>query len=168
MKRTITALALVAAILALAPRQADAQSSTITATATVLTALNVTGVDDLDFGLVPPGFTKDVLVTDAGVGTFDITGSANAEVTLTFTQLPVNLQDALLNNLPITYAGVYNTIDDAGTGAALNTGGATTANLDAATGELYIFLGGTVDAGASPPNGTYNGTVELTVAYTGN
>jgi spore coat protein U-like protein len=168
MKRTITALALVAAVLAVAPRQAEAQSASITASATVLTALTVTGVDNLDFGLVPPGFTKTVLETDAGAGTFDLSGSAGAEVTLTFTALPANLQDAALNNLPITYTGVRNTTDNAATGNVFTPSAVTTTNLDAGTGELYLFLGGQVDATASPPAGLYQGTVTLTAAYTGN
>jgi len=169
MKRSITGLALIAVVLAAAPRQADAQSASITATATVLTALTVNAGNDLDFGLVPPGFTKDVLVDDAGAGTFDMSGSAGAEVVLTFTSLPTDLDDGGGNLLPITYVGVHNTANDPVTGAtAFVPGVGATTTLSAGLGELFVFLGGQVDATASPPNGTYTGTVTLNVAYTGN
>ena len=169
MKRTIIAMAVGAAVLALVPHQADAQAS-ITATATVATALTVNAGNDLDFQLVIPGFTKTVLVTDATAGTFDLTGGAGAEVALTFTALPATLDDGSGNVLPITYAGVHNTVNDpvaGATGFAPTAGAGPTTNL-AGSGELFVFLGGVVDAGASPPTGTYTGMVTLDAAYTGN
>jgi hypothetical protein len=54
----------------------------------------------------------------------------------------------------------------AGATAFAPAGGATT-NLSG-VGELYVFLGGTVDATAQFIAGTYTGTVTLTAAYTGN
>jgi hypothetical protein len=149
------------------PSAAKAQAS-ITATATVASALTLTPGNDLDFQLVIPGFTKTVAVTDATAGTFSITGGAGAEVNFSFSTLDNPLTDGGGNNLPITYTGVHNTVNNAGAGATAFTpsAGATT-NLSG-LGELYIFLGGTVDATLSPPNGTYTGTVTLTAAYTGN
>ena len=137
MKRTITALALGAAVLAFAPQRADAQGS-ITATAMVATALTVTGGNDLDFQTVVPGFTKTVAPADATAGTFWLAGGAGAEVALTFTALPANLDDGLGNLLPITYTGVHNSVNDPVVSATGFTpsAGATT-NLSG-IGELYV------------------------------
>ena len=166
MKRTITTIAVVAAVLAAAPRQADAQA-TITATATIGANLNVFAGNDLDFQTVIPGFTKTVAVNDGTAGTFSLSGVAGAEVDLTFTSLPGTLAGPGLP-LPITYTGVHNTTGDpvAGATAFTPSAGATT-NLSG-IGELYVYLGGTVDAtnlGIIP--GTYTAFVTLDAAYTG-
>lgn len=170
MKRMLTTVAL--AVLATGaletiPASAKAQAS-ITATATVATALTVTAGNDLDFQLVIPGFTKTVAVSDATAGSFVLAGGAGAEVALSFTSLPANLNDGLGNLLPITYAAVHNTANDPVAGATVfaPAGGATT-NLSG-LGALYVFLGGTVNATAQFTPGTYTGTVTLTAAYTGN
>lgn len=165
MKRTITAVALAAAVLAVAPRQADAQAS-ITAQAEIATALTVNPGNDLDFQLVIPGFTKTVAVNDGTAGTFSLTGGAGAEVVLTFTALPANLTGPG-GDLPISYTGVHNTTADPVAGATVFTpsAGATT-NLSG-TGELYVYLGGTVDATGQSVDGIYDELVTLTAAYTG-
>jgi len=167
MKRFIGSMALaVVAFGVFAPKAAEAQAS-ITATATVATALTVTAGNDLDFQLVIPGFTKSVAVTDATAGTFSMSGGAGAEVLMSFTSLPANLTFGA-NNLPITYTGVFNQVNDPSAGATGFTpsAGATT-NLSG-IGELYVFLGGQVDATTQFNAGTYTGTVTLTAAYTGN
>ena len=168
MKRTITALA-AAVVLSVAtnPNQAHAQAS-ITATATVSTALTVTAGNDLDFQLVIPGFMKTVAVSDATAGTFSMIGGAGAEVAMSFTSLPANLNDGSGNLLPIAYTGVHNTVADpvAGATAFTPSSGATT-NLSG-LGELYWYVGGTVDATAQFISSTYTGTVTMTAAYTGN
>ena len=167
MKRTITALAAAVVLsVATSPNQAHAQAS-ITATATVSTALTVTAGNDLDFQLVIPGFMKTVAVSDATAGTFSMIGGAGAEVAISFTSLPANLTDGL-NLLPIAYTGVHNTVADpvAGATAFTPSSGATT-NLSG-LGELYWYVGGTVDATAQFISGTYTGTVTMTGAYTGN
>jgi len=107
MKRKITALALAAAVLVAAPRQADGQSDQILATATIAGALTVTAGNDLDFQTVIPNFTKTVAVNDATAGTFALSGGAGAEVTLTFT-LPADLVETVfgIELLPITFTGV--------------------------------------------------------------
>jgi len=168
MKRILTLAVTTAAILGLStPKSAEAQAS-ITATATVATALTLTAGNDLDFQTVIPGFTKTVTPSDPTAGTFSMTGGAGAEVQMSFTSLPANLDDGLGNLLPITYTGVPNTVNDPTTGATSFTpsAGATT-NLSG-TGELYVFLGGTRDATAQFTAGTYTGTVTLTASYTGN
>lgn len=168
MKHTITALvsALVLSV-ATSPTEAHAQAS-FTATATVATALTLTAGNDLDFQIVIPGFNKTVTVSDATAGTFSMTGGAGAEVAISFTSLPTDLDDGTGNLLPITYTGVHNTLADPVAGATAFTpaSGATT-NLSG-VGELYMFIGGTVDATAQFNAGTYTGIVTTTAAYTGN
>jgi hypothetical protein len=170
MKRILTpaALAVLAAgAVAVAPSPAKAQAS-ITATATVATALTVTAGNNLDFQLVIPGFTKTVAVSDATAGTFTLAGGAGAEVALSFTSLPANLDDGLGDLLPISYTAVHNTVNDPVTGAtAFAPGSGSTTNLSG-TGQLWVFLGGTVDATSQFTAGTYTGTVTMTAAYTGN
>jgi hypothetical protein len=141
------------------------RAQTIQATATVDEALTLTAGNDLDFGLVIPGFTKTVLVTDGTAGTFQISGGNGLEVAFSFSPLTSPLTFGA-NTLPISYTGVHNTANDAATGTGFDpTVGATT--VLSGSGDLYIFLGGTVDASAGPPAGTYQGDVTLTAAYTG-
>jgi hypothetical protein len=170
MKRMLTtaALAMAAAgAMGMVPSQAQAQAS-ITATATVATALTVTAGNDLDLQLVIPGFTKTVAVSDATAGTFALSGGAGAEVSLSFTSLPANLDDGLGHLLPIAYSAVHNTVNDPVAGAtAFAPASGSTTNLSG-LGALFVFLGGTVNATAQFNPGTYTGTVTLTAAYTGN
>ena len=165
---TLSRLGLTLATIALIsiPASLEGQAS-ITATADVAPALAVNAGNDLDFGQVIPGFMKTVDVADATAGTFDLAGGAGAEVTISFSSLPTDLSSGP-NLLPITYAGVHNTANDPVAGATSFTPSAGATTPLSGAGELYVFLGGTVDATGSPPAGTYTGTVTLTGAYTGN
>ncbi len=157
------------AALALAPTTAAAQSASISATATVLTPLTVTGVSNLAFGNVYPGVPATVAPTAATAGNFSLSGVANAQVQMSFT-LPANLVDASSNNLPIAFSttdAVYNQANSQAGSTAFDPAGTTLVNLDATTGALYVWIGGTVNASGSQPAGTYTGTITLTAAYTG-
>ncbi len=166
MRRSALILALSGVALASLMTPTAVTAQTIQATATVDLSLTLTPGADLDFQLVIPGFTKQVLETDATAGTFQIAGGNGLEVAISFSTLDNPLTFGL-NNLPITYTGVFNTVNDAATGTGFDpTVGATT--FLSGSGDLYIFLGGTVDATASPPAGVYTGNVTLTAAYTGN
>lgn len=157
------------AALALAPNAAAAQTGSITATANVLTPLTVTGVNNLDFGNVYPGVNASVAPTAATAGSFTIAGVAGAQITLTFT-LPTNLQDAALDNLPISFAttdAASNQANSQAGAGVIDPNQVLTTNLDATTGNYYVWIGGTVAPTGSQPAGTYNGTITLTAAYTG-
>jgi len=161
-------LALVA-LLAIGATSAQAQvSANITATAVVQTPLTVTGAAALDFQNVFPGLAKTISpVTAATAGRFTIGGQLNAEVNITFV-LPTNLTFGA-NNLPIgTWTGGRNTANTQASQTAITPTGTTTTRLDATTGALYIWLGATVTPTVAQAAGTYNGTVTMTVAYTGN
>lgn len=173
MKRVgLLALGLVAAAAA-APATATAQNQTdsdqITAIAVVAGAITVARVSDLDFGTVMPNFGRTIVFTDAGAGHFQVTGAASAEVSLSFSILPTDLDDGGGNLLPVTFTALHNTLADPTGGTTFPPAvGEPGTNLDATTGELHVYVGGTVTAAGTQPAGTYQAQVELTAAYTGN
>lgn len=157
------------AVALVAPQSAHAQANaSIQANADVQVQLTAAALGDLDFGAVFPGTTRNVLPSDLGAGAFQVTGAADAEVTLTLT-LPANLVNGG-NNLPITFgasSAARNTVDNRGGATAFDPSAVETTRLDNATGELFVYIGGSVSP-AGQPNGTYSGTIQLTTAYTGN
>jgi hypothetical protein len=157
--------AALAAALSLGAAAAEAQTSAnIQATATVLSAVTVSGGNDLQFGNVTPGVNKTVAVADAGAGRFDVTKGANQGVTLAFT-LPANLTSGG-NNLPIgTWTGGWNTTNTpaGATSFTPSAGGANTAVTAATT--LFVFVGATVSPAAAQAAGSYSGTVTMSAVY---
>jgi hypothetical protein len=166
MKKLTSSLVLV--LLAAAGTQAQAQSASISATATVQTALTIAAVDPLAFGSVFPGVTKVVAPSDLTSGSWSLAGAPNAEVTLTFT-LPANLSDGV-NNLPIVFGGSsagYNTANSRAGLTLVNPTAVATTRLDGVSGNLYVFIGGSVSP-TTEPAGAYTGSITLATAYTGN
>ncbi len=147
---------------------ASAQSGNINVTATVLQPLTVTGARELGFGNVYPGVNKIIAVADLTSGKFTLDGHANAQVNISFT-LPTNLTSGA-NTLSIsTWTGYRNTTDSPSLGGtsfdpATPT---TTTNLDAITGDLFVFLGATVSPSSSQAQGSYTATITMNAAYTG-
>jgi hypothetical protein len=154
--------------LALAPRSAAAQATaSITAQADVQVALTATALGNLDFGAAFPGTTRNVLPTDAASGSFQIAGAAGAGVSIGFT-LPANLTNGG-NNLPITFSATSaarNTTNSRTGATAFDPSTTQTATLDGTTGNLFLFVGGSVSP-TTQPSGTYTGTITLTASYTG-
>lgn len=151
---------------------AQPNNASINANANVLQPLTVAAQNDLDFGNVFPGVNKTVAITDAAVsGRWQMTGAGGAEVDLSFT-LPANLSDGGGNNLPIVFAAGdagHNTANDPSTATTFDPGAGATANLTAGPpGQLWVWVGGTVQPAVNQPAGLYTGTVTLTVNYTGN
>ncbi|KPK03762.1 MAG: hypothetical protein AMS20_09960 [Gemmatimonas sp. SG8_28] len=146
--------------------QAQATAS-ITASATVAGALTATNLRDLSFGTVIPGFTRTVTPSDATSGHFQIDGGVNSEVQVQFTALPQNLTDGT-NTLPITYTSTYNTADAGGSGTTFTPVDGVTTRLDAATGQLHIYIGGSIVVPAGQVAGLYQETITLSASYTGN
>jgi hypothetical protein len=177
MKRSVLSLTLgLFAAVALAPASLTAQNDTdsdqITATAEVAIAINVARVADLDFGTVMPGWNRVIAVDDPTAGHFQVTGGASAEVALNFSILPTDLQyddGVTIHLLPVTFTALHNTAADPTGGTSFDpTVGEPGTNLDAGTGELHVYVGGTVTADPAQVAGTYTAQVELTAAYTGN
>jgi hypothetical protein len=164
--QTRTTFALLAVAVAGAGAAAQSNSASITATAVVQSPLNVTPVNNLDFGAVFPGANKTVLVTDATAGRLDVVGAASTLVNISFTALPTNLTNGA-NNLPIgTYTGLVNTSATctSGSGTAFNPSIGTSATLNG-SGGLCVFVGATVSPPANLVSGTYTGTITMQVLY---
>ena len=146
--------------------QAQTNSATINATATVLSPITVTGAQNLDFGNVTPGVAKGVAVTSASAGRFDVTNQANSNLSLTFT-LPTNLASGG-NNLPIATWTGHHSFTNSPTGGSNFTPSASATNIAASasnTGNLYVFIGATVTPGAGQAAGSYTAPVGMTVVY---
>lgn len=168
MKSALYTCGLLAAVAAVETNVAQAQaSSSITASATVAAALTATAVQNLAFGTVIASFPRTVATSDAtNSGIVRFTGGANAEVAVSFTALPANLTSGP-DNLPISYTSAY-ALTQAGSQTNFTPASGVTTRLDGTTGNLFVFVGGTVSPGAAQVAGTYNGTITVQAAYTGN
>ncbi len=131
----------------------------------------VTGVSDLAFGTMYPGVPLKVDKASASAAEFSITGTAGAEVTVTFT-LPTymnvsgytmqmiffNTDMAIDSNpTPNQLAPAYNDLDPWQT---------QTVRLGSAG--LTVWLGGKAVPALKQQSGSYVADIVLTVQYTGN
>jgi hypothetical protein len=168
MRNSIFVLA-AAALLAL-PGAVSAQASgSITALATVLTPLAVSNQADLLFGDVIPGVPSTVAPADANAGRFLVSGSDILQVSLDFGSLPTVLNhETTTSTLPLSFGAASAGVGTgpAAVGATFDPTAAYNSNLDG--GALYVFIGGTVSPTFDQEAGVYDGTLTLTVAYTGN
>jgi type 1 fimbria pilin len=164
MKKLILTLALVAmGTVAYAQDNVD----NISATAAVQAPLTVDGVEDLEFGDVFPGVEKTIARTDAGAGKFEIVGQNSATVFLNF-DLPTQLANATPTNMPVSFSATSagtNTTDTQGTAVDTNPNTEDISKTLSASGELFVWLGGTVDPDIGQEAGNYSATVTLTVTY---
>ncbi|HEX9165396.1 MAG TPA: DUF4402 domain-containing protein [Gemmatimonadales bacterium] len=170
MSRLMKASVLTCVILGAVVSSATAQTATgsILAKANVLKALTVSAGGDLDFGLVVAGVNKTITPSAGGAGKFTIEGQANQAINVSFTALPATLTGAG-PAIPISYTGVWNGTNDAGTGTSFSPSvGLNVANQAlSGAGFMYLFLGGTVSPAAGQTPGLYQGTVTIEVAYNG-
>ena len=158
-------LAALAALLVF-PALASAQSATVTATATVVTPLVVTGTAGLAFGNVFQGVNKSVLFSDATSGRFSITGFGTSQVAMTFT-LPTTLASGA-NTLPIdTYDVRYNATNVTAGATAMTVVSGTPVNQNLVGGNLFLFVGGRVVPAVAQAAGSYTANIVLAAAYTG-
>jgi hypothetical protein len=156
--------ALAAATLSVGAGSLQAQSGSIQATATVLTAITVTGTSPLAFGNVTPGLNKTIVITDATAGLFTVTKQAATSVALTFT-LPANLTSGA-NTMPIgTWTGGWNNTANNAAAATSFTPSAAATTVPSGGANLWVFVGGTVAPAAAQTAGAYTGTVTMQVAY---
>ncbi len=157
-------------------------SDQIIGRAEILTGITVTKNTNLDFGYVSPGVNKTVAVdgsflpltsnpANVTAGTFLVTAGVAASVQITFT-LPTNLINGA-NNLKIEdYQASFNSTAQPITGAfsyvpvsgsATQVYGTTT-NFPS-TGNLYVYLGGTVKPTNTQVAGVYQQDITLTATY---
>lgn len=132
-------------------------------TATVNAVLTVVSTNDLTIGNVTKGTVKTILSTDAAAAAFTISGEP-ATVTDITVAFPANLTSGV-NNLPFTgQIPVYNSsFSQVGTTALAGlTSGSATTN---ASGDVYLWIGGGVNAPLAQASGNYTGTINVSVAY---
>ncbi len=161
----IARLAALAALLSV-PALAHGQSANVSATATVVTPLVVTGGANLAFGNVFQGVNRTIPFSDAASGRFSITGFGTSQVAMTFT-LPTNLVNGA-NNLPIDSWDIRSNATNVTAGAtALTVTSGVPVNGNLAAGNLFLFVGGRVLPAAAQLGGSYTGSIVLAAAYTG-
>lgn len=163
--RTATVLsAALAASLSFGAASLQAQSATIQATATVLSAITVTGTD-LAFGSVTPGVNKTIAITDAGAGVFTVTKAAATSVALTFT-LPAILTGPAAATMPIgSWTGGWNNTANNAAGATTFTPSAVPTTVPSGGANLWVWVGGTVSPAGAQTAGGYTGSVSMQVIY---
>ena len=167
------AIALLALALVL-PRLLPAQSAgTVAADAVVVTTgMTVSTLRDLDFGSVIKGVATTVAPTAVTAGEWEVLGSPNAFVVISFT-LPTqltNIQALPGSTMPIA----FNATSAIWRRATNNPAGGTTFNpAGGAVGRLgpppnpslYIWLGGTVNPALTAKPGIYQGNVIVSLIY---
>jgi allantoicase len=157
--RTILTILLVMTTVSEAYAQSsDSESATVSAT--VIASLSLAKDQNLAFGDVTQNAASTVQVTDAGAVKFTITGEPSKNITFTLTS-PANLTNGG-NNLTYADDVQYNTSDAPGTAIALTDGATIALN---GSGNLYVYLGGTVTAGVGQVTGAYSGTFTVQVDY---
>ena len=161
-----------AALLAAAPAVGQAPAVIAADAVVVSTGMTLTAVRDLAFGGVPRGVATTVQPVAANAGAWDVAGSSNAFVTITFT-LPGtlrNIQAVPGVTMPITFGATSarwrRASNDPTGGTAFSPSVGTTGRFGPSPNPtLYIWIGGTVTPGAAQLPGIYTGTVIVQLAY---
>jgi hypothetical protein len=162
-----------AALLGL-PLQAVGQASTsVSADAVVVTTgMTITTLRDLNFGTVIKGVATTLQPTAATAGAWQVTGSSNAFVIVSFTlpTLLTNIQALPGSTMPISFnatsARWNRATNNAAAGAAFNpSAGAVGRFGPPPNPNMYIWLGGTVNPAAAAKPGIYQATVIVSLIY---
>jgi len=173
--RCTCSLSLLLAISAGLTGRAVAQSptSSVTADAVVVTVgMTITTLRDLAFGTVIKGVSTTVQPTAVTAGAWQVTGSGNAFVIITFT-LPTtltNIQALPGSTMPITFnatsARWNRANNNAAAGTAFNPATGTVGRFGPpANPNMYVWIGGTASPAAAAKPGIYRGTVILSLVY---
>jgi len=164
---------LLAACLVFARRvQAQGAASVSADAVVVTTGMTVATLQDLNFGTVIKGVSTSVLPTAVIAGEWQISGSANAFVIISFT-LPTqltNIQALPGSTMPITFSAtsaiwrratnnpVGGNLFNPATGAVGRLGPPPNPNM-------YIWLGGTVTPAPTAKPGIYQGNIVVSLIY---
>jgi Membrane carboxypeptidase/penicillin-binding protein len=151
---------------------AGAQTTNMSASATVVTPLTVTKVTDIVYGNVYPGLDKIISgsVNSNLMGKFTVSGFSGATVYISFS-LPTSLAGsgtAAGFTLPIDTWNGYQ-----GVGATQNTGGAvftpsvSNSSIVLGASASNVFVGATVHPTYTQVAGPYTGTITMTTVYSG-
>ena len=102
-------------------------------------------------------------------GRVEVVHQDGAEVSLSFT-LPGSLSDGFGNTMTIVFGATdagHNTTNAVGGATTFDPATGATATLDGTSGELYVWIGGTVQPAANQAENPYSADITLTVDYTG-
>jgi hypothetical protein len=134
--------------------------------------LSVPTLSNLNFGSVPKGVATTVQPTAASAGAWQIQGSKNAAVSITFVlpALLTNIQALPGSTMPVSFGATsarWNRATNNVAGAtAFNPVVGTTGKLGpSANPFLYLWIGRTVSDAATAKPGIYTGTIIVTIAY---
>ncbi|HEX9346800.1 MAG TPA: DUF4402 domain-containing protein [Gemmatimonadales bacterium] len=154
--------------------RAEAQSgATISADAVVVTVgMTIATLRDLNFGTVIKGVATTVLPTAATAGAWQVTGSSNAFVIISFT-LPAqltNIQALPGSTMPIIFSGVSaiwrRATNNPVGGTIFNPAAGVVGRFGpSANPTMYVWLGGTVNPAITAKPGIYQGTVIVSLLY---
>lgn len=128
----------------------------------------VDGRRDLTFDTVIAGFPTTVTWDAPQAGQWRIRGQKGAEVQLDFVTLPLFLQNGI-HAMPVAFDATSAAWRSPGGGGAVvfDPHVGTTA-VFGRSGQIFVFLGGTVDPPPNQQPGSYVADVDLDVWYTGN
>ena len=154
------------------PAQAQERAS-IQALATVVSSLSVIGTNNLQFGTVTLGVSKSVDKSDIGfAGEWTITGTAAAELSISFSLPTVLRATDTLSTMPIAFRATDASFGNQASNqtnplGVVNPNGPSAERIGAG-GQMLVWIGGVVYPSISQTGGDYAAEVMLTVAYTGN
>lgn len=165
----------VLALCVLTVPRANAQSpaGAVTADAVVVNGgMTIATLRDLAFGSVIKGVATTVLPTAPSAGAFQVTGSANAFATISFTLPAVltNIQALPGSTMPISFSATSarwnRAVNNSAAGTAFDPAGGAVGRFGPPPNpHLYIWLGGTVNPAPTAKPGIYQGTVVVSLAY---
>ncbi len=164
---------LLAACAALATRAEAQSNASVSADAVVVTVgMTIATLSDLNFGTVIKGVATTLQPTAAPAGEWQVTGSSNAFVIISFTLPPVltNIQALPGSTMPIAFnatsARWNRATNNAAAGTAFNPATGAVGRLGPPPNpNLYIWLGGTVNPAPTAKPGIYQGTVVVSLIY---
>ena len=151
---------------------AQASTSVPANAVVVTTGMTITTLNNLNFGTVIKGVATTLQPTAATAGAWQVTGSSNAFVIISFT-LPTqltNIQALPGSTMPISFNATSARWNRANNNAAAGT------PFNPATGavgrigpppnpNMYIWIGGTVNPAAAAKPGIYQGNVIVSLIY---
>ena len=168
--KKLALLALGLGIPGLLPAQA---AGTVAADAVVVTTgMTITTLRDLNFGSVIKGVATTVAPTAAAAGEWQVSGSGNAFVVISFT-LPTqltNIQALPGSSMPITFSATSaiwrRATNDPTGGNTFNPAAGAVGRLGPPPNfNMYIWLGGTVNPALTAKPGIYQGNVIVSLIY---
>jgi len=156
------------------PGRLTAQSgATVSADAVVVTVgMTIATLHDLNFGTVIKGVPTTVLPTAANAGEWQVSGSGNAFVIISFT-LPTqltNIQALPGSTMPISFSGVSaiwrRATNNPVGGNVFNPAVGAVGRLGPPPNfNMYVWVGGTVNPPLAAKPGIYQGNVIVSLIY---